>query len=51
MIVVDSSVLIAIFEREPDAEVFDSAIHGADQLSISAVNVHEIRCCSENPPW
>lgn len=41
MIVVDSSALIAIFEKEPDAAVFAEAIQQADRLLISAVNVHE----------
>ena len=41
MIVVDSSALIAIFEREPDAATFATAIQQADRLLISAVNVHE----------
>lgn len=41
MIVVDSSVLIAIFEHEADAGVWASAIRQAERLFISAVNVHE----------
>jgi ribonuclease VapC len=41
MIVVDSSALIAIFEKEPDAAVYAAAIQQADRLLISAVNVHE----------
>jgi uncharacterized protein with PIN domain len=41
MIVVDSSALVAIFEHEPDAAVYASAILHADRLMISAVNVHE----------
>jgi ribonuclease VapC len=41
MIVVDSSALVAILEREPDAAVSSMAIEGADRLLISAVNVHE----------
>lgn len=41
MIVVDSSALVAIFEHEPDAEVYARAILQADRLLISAVNVHE----------
>ncbi|MFA5963512.1 MAG: type II toxin-antitoxin system VapC family toxin [Sphingomonas sp.] len=41
MIVVDSSALVAIFEHEPDAEVYARAILHADRLLISAVNVHE----------
>jgi ribonuclease VapC len=41
MIVVDSSALIAILEREDDAEVYAEAIVHADRILISAVNVHE----------
>ncbi len=41
MIVVDSSALIAILEKESDATVFAVAIHQAARLLISAVNVHE----------
>lgn len=41
MIVVDSSALIAILEREPDAAAFAAVIHDADRLLISALNVHE----------
>ena len=41
MIVVDSSALIAILERESDAAAFVAAIQQADRLLISAVNVHE----------
>jgi ribonuclease VapC len=41
MIVVDSSVLVAIFEREADAAIYAKAIREADSLLISAVNVHE----------
>ena len=41
MIVVDSSALFAIFEREPDAATFATAIRRANRLLISAVNVHE----------
>lgn len=41
MIVVDSSALVAIFEREPDAASFATAIRQAERLLISAVNVHE----------
>ena len=41
MIVVDSSALVAIFEHEPDAAAFATAIRQADRLLISAVNVHE----------
>ncbi len=41
MIVVDSSALIAVFEKEPDAAVYAAAIQQADRLLISAVNAHE----------
>ena len=41
MIVVDSSALIAILEREEDAIVYARAIEVADRLYVSAVNVHE----------
>lgn len=41
MIVVDSSALVAILEREVDAAVYARAIELADGLLISAVNVHE----------
>ena len=41
MIVVDSSVLVAIFEQEADAGLWASAIRQAERLFISAVNVHE----------
>ncbi len=41
MIVVDSSALVAIFEREPDAADFAAAIRQTERLLISAVNVHE----------
>lgn len=41
MIVVDSSALIAIFERESDAAIYAAAIRQAERLLISAVNVHE----------
>jgi len=41
MIVVDSSALVTIFEHEPDAATFASAIREAERLIISAVNVHE----------
>jgi ribonuclease VapC len=41
MIVVDSSAVIAILEREPDAAIFAAAIQQADRVLISAVNVHE----------
>ena len=41
MIVVDSSALIAVLEREPDAQMYADAMAQADRLLISAVNVHE----------
>ncbi len=41
MIVVDSSALIAIFEKESDATTYATAIQEADRLLISAVNVYE----------
>lgn len=41
MIVVDSSALVSIFERESDAATYAEAIAQADRLMISAVNVHE----------
>jgi len=41
MIVVDSSALVAIFERESDAATYAAAIRDADRLIISAVNAHE----------
>lgn len=41
MIVVDSSALIAILEKEPDAATYAAAIQQADRVLISAVSVHE----------
>jgi len=41
MIVVDSSALVAIFQREADAATYATAIQRADRLIISAVNVYE----------
>jgi ribonuclease VapC len=41
MMVVDSSALVAIFQRELDAALYATAIQRADRLIISAVNVHE----------
>jgi ribonuclease VapC len=41
MIVVDSSAVIAIFEKEQDAALYEAAIRQAERLFISAVNVHE----------
>ena len=37
----DSSALVAIFEAEPDAPTYATAIQQADRLLVSAVNVHE----------
>jgi ribonuclease VapC len=41
MIVVDSSALVAILEKEDDAARYADAIQRADRLLISALNVHE----------
>jgi ribonuclease VapC len=41
MIVVDSSALIAILEKEDDAARYASAIAQAERLLVSAMNVHE----------
>jgi ribonuclease VapC len=41
MIVVDSSAIIAILEREPDAPIFAAAVRKAERLLISVVSVHE----------
>lgn len=41
MIVVDSSVIVAILEKEDDATLYAQAIREADGLVISAVNAHE----------
>jgi ribonuclease VapC len=41
MIVVDSSALIAILERESDAAIYAAAIGRADRVLISAINAHE----------
>lgn len=41
MIVVDSSAIIAILEKESDAAVYVHALRKADSLVISAVNAHE----------
>ncbi len=41
MIVVDSSALIAILEKEPDAASYAAALRQAERLFVSAVNVHE----------
>jgi ribonuclease VapC len=41
MIVVDSSALIAVLEKETDAAIYAKAMKDADRLLISALNVHE----------
>jgi ribonuclease VapC len=41
MIVVDSSAIIAILEKEGDAAFYADAIRQAESLVISAVNAHE----------
>lgn len=41
MIVVDSSALIAILEKEPEKQAFEDIIAGEDRCLISAVNAHE----------
>ncbi len=41
MIVLDSSALIAILEREADAARFAASIAAAARIFMSAVNVHE----------
>lgn len=41
MMVVDSSVVIAIFEEEEDAMTFADAIASGEGLGMSAVNVHD----------
>lgn len=41
MIVVDSSAIIAILEKEPEQQAFEDIIAGEDRCLISAVNVHE----------
>jgi ribonuclease VapC len=41
MIVVDSSALIAILEKEDDAARYAVAIEQAERLLVSALNVHE----------
>jgi ribonuclease VapC len=40
--VIDSSALIAIFQREPEAEAFDERIRGAATRLISAATVLEL---------
>jgi ribonuclease VapC len=39
--VIDSSALIAIFQKEPEAELFDSLINNSENLSLSAANYFE----------
>lgn len=41
MIVVDSSALVAILLKEPEAPEFEDIITSGEQCVISAVNVHE----------
>jgi ribonuclease VapC len=41
MIIVDSSALVAILEKEDDAARFADAVQRADRLLVSALNVHE----------
>ncbi len=41
MIVVDSSVVVAIFEEEEDATIFAAGIVSGKGLVMSAVNAHE----------
>ncbi|NNU47013.1 type II toxin-antitoxin system VapC family toxin [Rhizobium sp. WYCCWR 11279] len=41
MIVIDTSALIAIFEKEADAATYAGAIANADRLVMSALNVYE----------
>jgi ribonuclease VapC len=41
MIVVDSSALIAILEKEDDAARYAAAVEQAERLLVSAMNVHE----------
>jgi ribonuclease VapC len=41
MIVVDSSALVAILEKEDDAARYADAVQRADRLLVSALNVHE----------
>jgi ribonuclease VapC len=41
MIVVDSSALVAILEKEDDAGRYADAVQQADRLLVSALNVHE----------
>lgn len=41
MIVVDSSAVVAILEREDDSALYARVIQDADNLTMSAVNAHE----------
>ncbi|GAA4186241.1 PIN domain-containing protein [Agrobacterium vitis] len=41
MIVVDSSAVVAILEREDDSALYARVIQDADDLTMSAVNAHE----------
>lgn len=41
MIVIDTSALIAIFEKEADAATYAGAIANAERLVMSALNVYE----------
>lgn len=43
-LVVDTSVLIAILNREPEGRDFAAACHSADTLLISAGTMHEVNC-------
>jgi ribonuclease VapC len=42
MIVVDSSALLAILFQEPEKQVFEDIVAGAERCIISAVNAHEV---------
>ena len=44
MIVIDSSVIIAILLSEPEKDVFKDIIAKADQCVMSAMNGHETAC-------
>ncbi|MGA2115638.1 MAG: type II toxin-antitoxin system VapC family toxin [Bryobacteraceae bacterium] len=46
--IVDTSALAAIFFREPEAERYIRAIHGADQCRISAANFVELSMVIES---
>lgn len=41
MIVIDSSAVVAILEREDDSALYARVIQDADNLTMSAVNAHE----------